>query len=140
MLHKLLNKYKSNPKKVFLIDASGALITAIVLFGILIQFEPLFGMPREVLYVLSGIAFFLFLYSILCYLLIKKRWIAFIGLLMILNLSYIFISLGMVIRYYENLTKIGVLYFMIELIVIGFVIRLEYGARTTLKKNEAAGN
>ena len=144
MLNRKLNflyKYKNTPKRVFLIDACGALITATSLLGILAQLEYLFGMPRDVLFVLSGIAFCLFLYSIICYRFINTNWKSFLKLLILFNFSYILVTLGMIIKYKAELTIIGLIYFIIELILIGFIISLEFQTITTLKNNnKPAGN
>ena len=50
----ILNKI--NPKKLFLIDSLGALISAVMLGLVLTRFEHIFGMPQNVLYFLSFIA------------------------------------------------------------------------------------
>jgi len=123
-----LEKLKANPRSIFLIDAIGALITALFLLGILAQLENYFGMPSKVLYLLSVIAFCLFLYSISCHRLIKSNGKPFLSLLIFFNLIYLLISIGMVIKYYVNLTKLGVIYFILELIIIGIVIIIELKA------------
>ena len=44
------------PKKIFLIDGTGAMITTIMLGLVLPAFRSEIGMPIDYLYVLSGIA------------------------------------------------------------------------------------
>ena len=53
----LIENLTNNPKKVFLIDAIGALITVISLSGILTQFKAYVGVPLNILYYLSAGAF-----------------------------------------------------------------------------------
>ncbi len=120
-----LNKLKTNSKRIFLIDSFGALLTAISLFGILAQLEQYFGMPRKILYLLSGIAFCLFIYSISCHKLIKSNWKPFLRILIICNIIYSLISFGLMIKYSEKLTELGWIYFILELIVIGIIIIVE---------------
>jgi hypothetical protein len=49
------------------------LITGLLLSQVLARFESLFGMPKEILWVLSGVAFLFALYSITCHVIIKKE-------------------------------------------------------------------
>jgi hypothetical protein len=121
-----LYELKTNPKRIFLIDSFGALLTAILLFGILAQLEQYFGMPKHALYLLSGIAFGLFIYSMSCHRIIKSNWKPFLIILIICNIIYSLISLGLIIKYSEELTELGWIYFILELIVIGIIIIMEY--------------
>jgi len=64
------NKHKAmkttiHPKKLFATDCLGALLTAVVTGIVLVQFESVFGMPRNSLYFLSGLACLFALYSFL---------------------------------------------------------------------------
>lgn len=109
-----------------MIDAFGALITSISLIGILAPFEQYFGMPKNSLTLLSGIAFCLFTYSISCHELIKSNWKPFLSILIICNIIYLTISIGLIIKHSEKITELGWLYFVLELIIVGVVISLEY--------------
>ncbi|WP_435263548.1 hypothetical protein [Tenacibaculum sp. nBUS_03] len=135
-----LNEVKTHPKRIFLIDAFGALLTAILLFGILAQLEQYFGMPQKIVYLLSGIAFCLFIYSMCCNKFIKSNWSTFLRILIISNIIYSLISLGMVIKYYEKITELGCIYFILELIIIGLIIITEYKFYLTLVKNKRIHN
>ncbi len=121
-----MNELKTNPKRIFLIDAFGALLTAISLFGILAQLEQHFGMPKKALYLLSGIAFCLFIYSMSCNRFIKLNWKPFLRILIISNIIYSLISLGLIIKYSKKLTEPGWIYFILELIIIGIIVIVEY--------------
>jgi hypothetical protein len=125
-----LNKLIINPNRIFLIDAFGALLTTFLLFGILAQLEQYFGMPKKVLYLLSGIAFCLFIYSISCHRLLKSNWKPFLRILIIGNVIYSLISLGLIIKYSEKITELGWMYFTLELAVIEFIIIVEYKSYT----------
>ena len=60
-------------KKVFLLDGVGAIITGLMLSQVLARFVPLFGMPANLLFILSGLAFCFALYSLSCYLLVVEN-------------------------------------------------------------------
>ena len=106
------------PKNLFLIDSAGALLTALILGLILPWHKDLFGMPRNVLYFLSSIAFIFFAYSFLCYLLIKHSWKPYLRFIAVANLVYCCITLGIVIFLRTELTIFGWIYFFLEAIVI----------------------
>ncbi len=120
-----LNRLTANPQKIFLVDAFGALLTTISLFGI-IQLKKYFGMPSKALYILSITAFCLFIYSISCWRFMRSNWKLFLGVLIACNSLYALGSLGLVIFHFEKLTKLGFIYFLLESIIIGIIVRIEY--------------
>ncbi len=120
------NKLKDNPKRIFLIDAFGAMLTSILLLAVLAPLDVYFGMPLSTLYLLSGIAFSLFLYSISCHRFVKSNWKPFLAIIITCNLSYSLISFVLVIKYFHLLTQLGLIYFSIELIVIGILAAVEF--------------
>lgn len=122
-----INKLIINPQLIFLIDAIGALVTAILLIGIA-QLEQYFGMPSIVLYILSGIAFCLFIYSISCHRFIKSNWKPYLGIIIICNIIYSILSIGLIYKHYEKLTELGMIYFILELIIIGVIVIVEYNS------------
>jgi hypothetical protein len=121
-----LSKAEINPNRVFLVDAIGALLTTFFLFGILAQFESFFGMPSKTLYLLSGIAFCLFIYSITCHLLIAENWKPYLKIIIICNIIYGLLSIGFVNIHFEKITEFGIAYFVAEIIIIGIIVFLEY--------------
>jgi len=135
-----LSKVKINPNRIFLVDATGALLTAVFLFGILAQFESLFGMPSKTLYLLSGIALCLFLYSIICHLMIVENWKPYLKIIIICNVIYGLLSIGFVSIHFEKITKFGLLYFVTELIIIGIIVLLEYRAYENISENKQVKN
>ena len=115
-----------NPNKLFLIDSFGAFITAIMLRFVLINFETHFGMPRQVLYLLSVIACLYGVYSLLCYFRINENWKPFLKAIAIANLIYSALTMGLAIYLYEKLTLLGLLYFAVEAMIIVLLGSLEY--------------
>ncbi|TPN88026.1 hypothetical protein [Aquimarina algicola] len=121
-----LNTFRTHPRRIFLVDALGALLSAILLFGVLAQFEHYFGMPRKVLYILSVLAFCLFGYSISCYQFIKTNRKPFLKVIIACNIVYSLISIGLIVEYFDKITELGFIYFVLELIVIGVIVFVEY--------------
>ena len=115
----------SNPKKLFLIDGSGALLTAFLLGVVLTRFEANFGMPRKVLYPLSTMACLYAAYSMGCYFWVGRNWRPFLKAIALANLIYCCLTIGLVIFFYQSLTMLGFTYFVGELLVIGGLIYVE---------------
>jgi hypothetical protein len=106
-----------NSSKIFLIDASGALVSIILLF-ILYLFEDYFGMPKNIISVFIGIAAILFLYSTIIYLLSPKTWRTYLTVVAMLNICYSVFTIYHVFLCFEKLTLYGKLYFVGEVLVI----------------------
>lgn len=119
-----------HPKKLFATDCLGALLTAVVTGIVLVQFESVFGMPRNSLYFLSGLACLFALYSFLGYF-----YFSAIGLKIIAfaNLIYCGITIFFLFYYRGLLTLAGVGYFLVEIMVIICLVYVE------LKSAAAAG-
>lgn len=112
-------------------DALGALLTSVLLFGVLAPLSSYFGIPKQVFYLLSGIAFCLFTYSSICSILIKKNWNPYLKIIIVLNFMYLMVYIFLIINHTETISEMGWIYFSLEILVIGFVITLEI---KTLKK------
>ncbi len=128
----LVEYIKAKPKTIFLINGSGALITSFSLFGIGFLMQQYFGMPKSVLYILSIVVMFYAIYSLSCYFFLFKRiekhidkseqkiinWQIFLKIIIIANSLYCVIMFFLLILHYKNLTILGIIYFIIEMIVI----------------------
>lgn len=106
-------------------DAFGALLSLFSFLFILIPLEVYFGIPSNLLYKLSAIAIFLFIYSFSCFKLIKQNWKPYLKIIIVLNSLYILFSLGLVFYHFKQLTTLGFIYFILEIIVIIIVLFLE---------------
>jgi hypothetical protein len=123
-----LNGLTLSGKRLFLLDGSGALLSAFCLGVVLRQFQPLFGMPGDTLTVMALLACAFACYSWSCYFLVKDKWPTFLRVIMIVNALYALLSLCLVYWHFEALTVLGVTYFVLELIVLTGVIYVEYYA------------
>ncbi|UXE65915.1 MAG: hypothetical protein KA713_15815 [Chryseotalea sp. WA131a] len=121
----IIAKLVSNPKKLFLVDSVGAFMTAFFLAVVLPTFEEYVGMPKKILVPLSTIALVYALYSALCYYFTDQNWRLFLKSLCIANLLYCFLTTGLLILFYSSLTTLGVMYFLIEIALIGVLITIE---------------
>lgn len=109
---------KINPKQLFLVDSLGALVSAFMLGVVLVTLEEMIGMPRQVLYMLSLIACFFFVNSLWCFLRSQENWRPRMKLVAVFNLMYCCLTAGLVIYLYQKLTIWGIIYFVVEKIIV----------------------
>ncbi len=112
-------------KKLFLIDCLGALISAFLLGIVLVKYKLQIRMPVDVLYLLAAIAGVFAIYSSICYFTFKQNGKPFLIAIAIANLLYCFLTIGLVIYFFAELTTLGMIYFIGELIVILTLVYFE---------------
>jgi hypothetical protein len=106
------------PQKLFLVDSLGALLSAILLGLVLIRFENTFGMPQNVLYALAVIPCIFSIYSFLCFLRKTAHWRTCMKIIATANLLYCCLTVGLMVCFYERLTVLGLIYFVLEIIIV----------------------
>ncbi len=134
-ISKIIKQLSLMPKKLFLIDSLGALVTAFFLFIVLKDFNEYFGMPITILNYLSSIAACLCIYSITCFVIIKKNWIPFIRIISTANILYCILTIGLIILYQSQLTIFGKAYFLGEIAIILGLVYIELNVANAIKKS-----
>jgi hypothetical protein len=121
----LITKAELNPKKLFLIDGFGAILSAFLLGVVLVKFEEIFGIPTYVLYFLATIPIFFVIYDVFCYQKHLK-----IGLLLkgiaVLNILYCCVSIGLISYHFSSITILGWTYVIVEIILVSFLAMIEF--------------
>ncbi|MEG0851381.1 MAG: hypothetical protein RSF34_11120 [Flavobacterium sp.] len=125
VLRNTVTQLKDKPKKLFFIDSIGALITALLLFLLLSNFEEYVGMPKSILSYLSLIALLFCLFSATCFILLKRNFAPFIRGIGIANLIYCMLTIGILISNHRFVTIIGISYFLTEICVISILAYIE---------------
>ncbi len=121
-----------NPKTLFLIDSLGALLSAFLLGVVLVRFESVFGMPRKALYFLSSIACVFAVYSFSCFLRLSENWRPYLKIIAVANLLYCGLTLVLVVYLYQRLAILGLLYFIVELIIVSILAIFEWRTAANL--------
>lgn len=121
-----LQKIKITPTNLFLLDALGALISAFLLSFVLVKLKSIIGMPVEVLYILAAVPAVFALYSFSCFFFVRERWRPFLKLIAIANSVYCLVSLAMIFYHYEELTKLGIAYFLVEIVIVLLLVGVEW--------------
>lgn len=133
-MEKIIERLAGDPRKLFAVDASGALLSALFTAIIAWRFQQYIGLPAAVLKMLVIIAFILCTYSAACFLFAKHHWRAFIIAIAIANLLYCMLTLCLLGINYSSLTVTGIGYFSAEIIIISLLICLEFKVWTALYK------
>jgi len=124
-MDQLLIKWKSKTKSIFLLDGLGAFFTACVLLTIVWPLNEYFGLPKTTIFALFVIATFLSIYSISCFLWLGKSWRPFLRFVIVANLLYCCLTFGVLIYHYSQIKSLGFSYFLLEIIVICIIVKLE---------------
>ena len=117
----IADKLSKIPRRIFLIDGLGGLLTTLMLFAVLAQFEERFGMPIEVVRTLGLIAC---LYMF-CYLFLNRNHRPYLKFIISANSAYCLLTLGLVCYFYNSLTILGILYFITEILLIMALVFVE---------------
>jgi hypothetical protein len=120
-----MNQWTLNPKKLFLLDGLGACLTAFLLGIVLTAFNEYFGMPQKTLNVLALIALGFAFYSFFCFFFIGSTWRFFLKIIAAANLLYCCLTTVLVIYFYPQLTVFGVIYFLLEIVVVCGLVFVE---------------
>lgn len=128
----LLHKLK--PKTIFLIDGMGALVSAVLLGLVLTRLEMFFGLPKNVLYVLAGIALLLAVYSLSNAFMQLANPSKRLKLIAVANLLYCLLTIVLLLVFYPKLTMFDVLYFIGELLIILSLAFIELSAAAASRK------
>lgn len=118
----------NNPKNLFLLDSLGALLSAILLGVALPSFQPIFGMPHKALYGLAALACLFAIYSSWNYIWFRENWRPYLRAIAIINLLYCGLTAAFVVYFRQELTKWGLLYFLLEMLVIIVLVVIEFQA------------
>lgn len=114
------------PRPFFLLDGLGAVLTALLLSQVLARFESVFGMPKDIVYLLALAAAVFALYSLLCYRLDPQSWRPFLRGIAVANTVYCITTLGLVIYWWPSLTWLGIAYFLGEIAIVMSLVVLEF--------------
>lgn len=106
------------PKRLFLIDAIGALVSAVMLGFVLTGFESSFGMPVKTLRILAIIPVLYFFYSFTCFVKTPRNWRKYLRAIAAANVSYCALTFGLLFYHFGPLTLLGIGYFVGEMVII----------------------
>lgn len=122
----IINTLMLQPKKLFLVDGFGAMLTAIMMAAVVARFEAFVGLLPSIAYCLSGVAVIFMIYSFSCYFFVSDNWRPFLKVIASVNGVYCCFTMGLILYYYQTLTALGVTYFLLEILVVGGLAFFEW--------------
>jgi hypothetical protein len=127
-------KLAPNPRKIFLIDGIGALLSGLLLIFLIAPYEEIFGMPPDMSYQLTIPVWGFMVYSLSCYFLNLKNWKPFLSFIAIANFLYCCLTFCLIIIQFQTLSILGIAYFLGEIIVIFLLVSIEW---SIIKKHDS---
>ena len=124
------------PEKLFLIDGLGAMLTTLLLFVVWRNFNEHIGLPKTAINNLAAIAACLCIYSLVCFLCLKQKWVPFIRLMSWANLFYCIFTLVVLLIYYPQITLLGIAYFLVEIVMIIGLVYIELSVANQIKRKQ----
>lgn len=113
------------PRLLFLIDASGAMVTAGVLYFLIDPMPHIFGTLGPLIPYLAFSAFLYSTYSFLCYFLFNDHWKGRMRAIAYANLLYCAFTSILLLVYQTSVLYPGWAYFLSEVLVIALLARFE---------------
>lgn len=121
-------------KRIFLIDAFGALVSISIFLLVLLKHETFFGIPKSSIYLLCTVPGFFIIYDLSIYFLIKRDLGFYLKVLAFMNLFYCALSIGVGIYLKGIITRYGHSYLFLEIIVL--ILLCRYQLFLSRKKSE----
>ena len=90
-------------------------------------------MPANILSYLSVIGLVYCSYSMSCYFLLKDNWTPYLRVIGISNFLYCILTMTLLFAYYNTLTRIGITYFMAEILIIVLLVYIELRVANMLR-------
>lgn len=115
-----------NHNRLFLNDAIGALLTALIHGFLLSRLTELTGIPRVPLITLSFVALTYAIYSATCYFLNSDNWRLLMKIIAFANICFCIATTILMIYYRSEITLIAVVFFVGEIALISVIAAMEF--------------
>lgn len=135
----VVTRFRSNPRRLFGVDAAGALLSALLLGVVLVRFEGVFGIPVPTLYLLAALPVLFALIDVAVYLGVRGDLSRPLRLIASLNLGYCALSLALASAHREVVTVWGWAYLLGEVAIVAALAVLELGVARGVAR-DAAGS
>lgn len=126
IVNHIISNWIVTPKRLFLIDACGACLTAFLLYQFIAKHEDTFGLPPLTLNKLSLLVCAFAAYSFSCFFLIKNNWSFYIRIIAVANFLYCCIMAVMLVYFQKTIEPMGIAYVLIEIAIILLLVRIEW--------------
>lgn len=118
--------FSAHPRQLFLADAIGATVSALLMVFVLVKHVSFFGIPESTLFFLASLPCAFASFDLICFFFCKKQFNVFLQTIAALNFSYCCVSVAMASFHYDSLTIWGWLYVFAEVLIVGALARFEW--------------
>ncbi|UKN02739.1 hypothetical protein K6119_04320 [Paracrocinitomix mangrovi] len=125
-MNMLIKTFISNPKKLLLLDASGALLSAFLLGVVLVKINTVVGIPVSALYILAIIPCFFVVFDLFAISRKNEQLGRYLRIIGALNLMYCITSIVFVIIHSDSIEVLGWVYILSELIIVITLAGVEF--------------
>ncbi len=115
-----------DPRRIFLIDAAGAMVSALLLGVVLVRWQSVVGIPHQALYLLAAMPCCFVLYDLLSCVIAGDQWRRYLRGIAVVNMGYCVFSLGMAAYHADQVLVLGWIYIVIEIFIVGGLAFAEY--------------
>ena len=136
----MLEKISRNPKRIILIDMIGAMLSVILLSVVLVQYEAVFKIPKEMLYFLAGFPMIFIIFHVFSILRRDLKLNRYLKVISILNISYCLISLVCIFLIMERVSIFGLMYLILEINIVLILATIEFKVSKKLNDQEGQQN
>lgn len=133
MLARIIQYFTRNPKKLFLTDAIGAIVTALSWLIWKLLFAEQFKFHSDML---SGLIFYaiaLFCASMQFYLFAKRDFSRCINFLIFGNTGFVLIVLSLLYYFWIEISFLPKIYMLLECIIVSNLVYLEFKVKENLR-------
>ena len=114
-----------NEHTIFVWDGIGAVLSALTLGLVLPTFQAWIGMPVRILHQLAYFACVYALYDFCCVRWSNKKNPKWLCIVVIANISHTLLTIFYLLSYINQITFIGMMYFMIEILIVWWIVYYE---------------
>jgi hypothetical protein len=133
MFNQWIDNISKNPKFLFLIDGLGALLSAFLYYIVLSNLIAVFGIPKHALNLFCFLALGYAVFSLSTYFRNVDNWRPYMKIIALANLFHCVLTVIFLIYYNESITGIGLLYFVVEIIIVATLAVYELKTASTDK-------
>ena len=123
----VVERLRSNPRVLFVVDAVGATLSAVMLGVVLVRLEGVFGIPRPTLYLLAAFPCIFALYDLSVYAWVRRNLERPLERIAYLNVGYCVLSLGLALYHRDVITLWGWAYILAEVSLVVALAMIELG-------------
>ncbi|MFN5363682.1 MAG: hypothetical protein ACK5B4_11440 [Bacteroidota bacterium] len=134
-IQKAVHFFTDRPSRLFLLDGIGAILSAALLLLLHFVFQVTNGLPPLIVYALVAAALFLSAYSLTCSWLLRRCHARYLRVIALLNGTYLLTVCILLVLYCSRLHPILIICFILESVVLGFLIYLELKVTNQLIRN-----